>query len=112
MPVRVQRKRTKGFKLPINTVCVTRGTKWGNPFTFGDFLVSLTLLASVRRIENHEVMNGEGLKWILESYKKYMQENPELVALAKKELKGKNLACWCGLNDGCHADILLEIANS
>jgi hypothetical protein len=27
------------------------------------------------------------------------------------DLKGKNLACWCSLDKGCHADILLELAN-
>ena len=29
---RIQRKRTAGFKLPENTKCVNRGTKWGNPY--------------------------------------------------------------------------------
>jgi len=29
---RIQRKRTKGFRLPPNTVCVDRSTKLGNPF--------------------------------------------------------------------------------
>jgi hypothetical protein len=27
------------------------------------------------------------------------------------ELRGKNLACWCPLNQPCHADVLLELAN-
>ena len=27
------------------------------------------------------------------------------------ELRGKNLACWCPLDQPCHADVLLEIAN-
>jgi hypothetical protein len=31
-PVRIQRKRTKGWKMPPNTVSVTRPGKWGNPF--------------------------------------------------------------------------------
>lgn len=26
-------------------------------------------------------------------------------------LRGKNLACWCPLDQPCHADVLLEIAN-
>lgn len=26
-------------------------------------------------------------------------------------LKGKDLACWCPLDQPCHADVLLEIAN-
>ncbi len=34
----------------------------------------------------------------------------------KRELKGKNLACWCplppkGADDVCHAAVLLRIAN-
>ncbi|WP_269076435.1 DUF4326 domain-containing protein [Sphingobium cupriresistens] len=27
-------------------------------------------------------------------------------------LRGKNLACWCPLDQPCHADVLLEIANA
>jgi hypothetical protein len=34
-PIGIQRKRTKGFKLPPNTVCVNRGTIWGNPYKVG-----------------------------------------------------------------------------
>ncbi len=30
----------------------------------------------------------------------------------RRELAGKNLACWCRLDQACHADILLEVANS
>ncbi len=26
-------------------------------------------------------------------------------------LRGKNLACWCKLDQPCHADVLLELAN-
>jgi hypothetical protein len=28
------------------------------------------------------------------------------------ELRGKNLACWCKPGEPCHADVLLELANS
>jgi hypothetical protein len=28
------------------------------------------------------------------------------------KLRGKNLACFCPLDQCCHADVLLEIANS
>lgn len=31
-PKRIQRKRTKGFRLPPNTVCVTRPGPLGNPW--------------------------------------------------------------------------------
>lgn len=29
----------------------------------------------------------------------------------RRELAGKNLACWCPLDQPCHADVLLELAN-
>ena len=34
-----------------------------------------------------------------------------LAQLAPEELRGKNLACWCPLDQPCHADVLLELAN-
>ena len=34
-PERIQRKRTKGWKMPENTVSVCRPGKWGNPFRVG-----------------------------------------------------------------------------
>lgn len=30
----------------------------------------------------------------------------------REELRGKNLACWCPLDQPCHADVLLELANN
>jgi len=34
-PIRIQRKRTKGWKKPENAVYVGRGSEWGNPFVVG-----------------------------------------------------------------------------
>jgi Domain of unknown function (DUF4326) len=31
---------------------------------------------------------------------------------ARRELAGRDLACWCPLGQPCHADTLLEIANN
>ena len=31
-PIRIQLRRTKGWRMPENTVRVARPTKWGNPF--------------------------------------------------------------------------------
>ncbi|EUA64977.1 hypothetical protein I542_5155 [Mycobacteroides abscessus 1948] len=30
----------------------------------------------------------------------------------RRELRGHDLACWCPLDQPCHADVLLEIANA
>jgi len=35
--------------------------------------------------------------------------HPEYVI--RRELRGKDLVCWCKLSQECHADLLLEIAN-
>jgi hypothetical protein len=29
----------------------------------------------------------------------------------QRDLAGKDLACWCPLDQPCHADVLLELAN-
>jgi len=50
-------------------------------------------------------------------YKSVATDNEKLVAAARLELRGRNLACWCHLPtephepDMCHAAVLLEIAN-
>lgn len=40
MPIRIQRKRTKGFRLPPGCIYVGRPGPWGNPFPLsGSFIV-------------------------------------------------------------------------
>lgn len=96
-PVRLQRSRAKGARLispnGLPVVCVTRPSKFGNPFRVGKYLSS-----------------GEAA----ERYREWLRHPHqwERVIAIKKELRGKNLACFCSLNKPCHADILLEIANA
>ncbi len=86
-PKRIQRQRTKGWRMPPNTVSVARPSKFGNP-------LKLTLYTRQKAVELFE-------KHLTDRAKK----------IIKKELKGKNLACFCKPYELCHADILLEIAN-
>ncbi len=37
---------------------------------------------------------------------------PPLLSDIRARLRGKNLACWCALDDPCHVDVLLEVANA
>jgi Domain of unknown function (DUF4326) len=37
-------------------------------------------------------------------------ESVDLAAL-RRNLAGRDLACWCPLNQPCHADVPLELAN-
>jgi Domain of unknown function (DUF4326) len=34
-----------------------------------------------------------------------------MLAATRTALGGKNLACWCNLDQPCHADVLLKVAN-
>jgi hypothetical protein len=92
---RIQRKRIKGWKMPPNTVYVGRPSKWGNPYSMKD---GLTRQEAVDLYEN----------WIKEE----IAIAPENLTEIKAELAGKDLACWCAVGGPCHANILLELANS
>jgi Domain of unknown function (DUF4326) len=48
---------------------------------------------------------------VIAKYRDWLCEQPELIAFAKIELRGKDLICWCAPL-ACHADVLLEVANS
>lgn len=98
MPVRIQLRRTKGWRKPPNTVVVARPTKWGNPFKSHPDGVCLPrpeeAVADFRAFLTHTITGVT------------------LAQHAKTELRGKNLACWCRIGSPCHADVLLEIANA
>lgn len=105
-PRRVQLKRTKGWRMPENTVKVDRTTKWGNPFIPG----KPSAMAGGRLVEDKRHA------YVL--YRATAPDNEALVKAAQAELRGKNLACWCPVlpyseHDGCcHADVLLQLANA
>lgn len=105
-PRRIQRKRTKGWRMPSNTISVTRPSKWGNPHKVGGFCWGAQITSRYEAVKLFELLvKDHGLQY------------PFIQEVIKKELKGKNLACFCPLVDkngnhvSCHADILLEIAN-
>ena len=129
MPKRIQRKRTKGWRMPEGAVYVGRPTKWGNPFE----------VYRCKCCDAWDVRDENGVVYLLDH--KYLQEHPDVAltcstsrarteALAQavslyymdlnwelapyphaSELRGKDLACWCPLDQPCHADVLLELAN-
>lgn len=74
--------------MPDNTVKVDRSTPWGNPFLASNAVASGKYRAGA-----------------------VADEAPELLARARAELRGKNLACWCALDQPCHADVWLELTN-
>ena len=99
--------------MPPNTVKVDRSSRWGNPFVIGEAADAKKLgkkapaeLRGVVTRDREEAIELFNL-WI---------HGPSEVAAAWRasvhELRGKNLACWCPLDGPCHAEVLLELANS
>src|SRR5262245_42589187 len=97
-PVRVQQSRARGWRKPEGAVSVARPSRWGNPFIVSEHQTR------AQAVENFELALREGR----------LQFS---VASVRRELAGKDLMCWCPLEDEdgkpvpCHADVLLRVAN-
>ena len=108
-PKRIQLRRTKSWRKPEGVVSVVRGTDWGNPFKVG-----------ARLRYEHDLPNGDvyvmdcspiTAELAVALFKAWMIDRG-FIDQAARELRGKDLACWCKIGDPCHGDWLLEIANS
>ena len=96
-PQRIQRKRTKGWRMPEGAVYVGRPTTWGNPWQVGP---AMSPAGAVWRY-NDAALGRLG---------KFAYGVPDLATI-RMELAGKDLVCWCPIGSPCHADILLDLAN-
>src|SRR5687768_14005780 len=121
-PIRIQRKRTKGYNLQADSlsrnglpcVYVGRPSWWGNPFRvdyskaeferqqcLDAFRALLTLdyewfkRTGFMPWTAGAVISVWGLKTVAD------------IDNLLEPLRGKNLACWCREGAPCHADILL-----
>lgn len=91
--IRVQRKREPGFRLPSNTLVVTRGTKYGNPIKMRD------------ESERENTVNA---------FRHYLNMHPELVFLFLRDCEERrieHIACFCPVHVPCHGDVWIEIWN-
>ena len=105
-PKRIQRRRAKGWRMPTNAVYVGRPTKWGNPFVVG---------VDGTRAECLHLYRALAMGFLCISKEREHVERQQrahrAMEAAKRELRGKDLACFCPLSSPCHADVLLELAN-
>ena len=110
MPKRVQLRRPKGWRMPENAVKVDRSTKWGNPFT----VVSVGTREKCVEVFSDLIKRGPCLGYLADAWPSVKaQEVRRAYILANLyQLRGKNLACWCPLDQPCHADVLLQLANA
>jgi hypothetical protein len=111
-PRRIQLSRRKGWRKPPNTVNVARPTKWGNPFRSSSYTQAQAVeLYRTAVMGAMPIAFAAGLVRHVEIMELANAQVDRLAALPLHELRGKNLACWCPLDQPCHADVLLELAN-
>ncbi len=121
-PVRLQLSRSKGFNLQHNSVAanglpainVARPSRYGNPVTQQDFID----LQKIWKEMGHKPIEGTWQQHAVRCFDAWLggeigeMGKPPTAAEIRRDLKGRNLACWCKPGDPCHADVLLEIANA
>lgn len=119
-PKRIQRTRTKGWRMPEGVLFVGRPTFWGNPFAVGKVAAHrhrATTAPYDFYADHHQIVSAEQA---VSLYRKiicdpvehqYLGHNTPTMHAIRMELAGKNLACWCPLDQPCHADVLLALAN-
>jgi len=116
-PKRIQRKRTKGWRMPEGAVSCTRPGKYGNPFVIGGYFRMgdgrpgfsyLQCLSKELAGPGYTLIEtaAQAVEWFREYRKRYPFHPDDLAAL-----RGKDLACFCALDQPCHVDVLLEVAN-
>jgi hypothetical protein len=101
-PLRVQRRRTKGWRKPPGSVICDRTTVFGNPHKgedaverFREWLVQCHLYQRGYREFDLSMVTTQGLE----------------ILNRLPELRGKKLLCTCSLDKPCHVDVLAEWAN-
>lgn len=105
MPKRIQRKRTKGWRMPEGAVYVGRPSSWGNPFQVGEPFRYFSLTHGWR------VGVIGSVKHAATEFRIYLAGRIDMHEQVRRELGGKDLACWCPPEQACHADALLDLAN-
>jgi len=122
MPKRIQRKRTKGWRMPPNTIYVGRPTKWGNPYTVvelsedereGDDRAWCVLSSEGSQVSREFSSKSDAAQCAVEWFQEAVVDSVLSYEPGFFEpLRGKDLCCWCPLGQPCHADVLLALANA
>ncbi|MFJ8146598.1 DUF4326 domain-containing protein [Streptomyces sp. NPDC096048] len=113
-PVRIQRRRTKGWTLAgaadlyRGGMIVDRSSRYGNP-------CKVTLMQEMGYDDPHAAAAANYRTWLAGSRSdaptdKADQQRERILA-GLHDLRGKDLACTCPLDRACHADYLLRLAN-
>ena len=99
--------------MPEGAIYVGRPTKWGNQWRVVSFQrggYGVTFKNYKNRTGAVYPLKQIALERIVELYEADVITSRLYEEI--NELRGKDLACWCALDQPCHADVLLRLANS
>ncbi|MEX5717784.1 DUF4326 domain-containing protein [Geodermatophilus maliterrae] len=119
-PRRIRLSRSAGWRKPSGAVVVARPTRWGNPFRVGSAYMWLAgeedrtwPVPTSRQPGDHpdgvRVVRCPDTATAVRWFRFWAQG--DYATQARRLLRGHDLACWCPLDQPCHADVLLELAN-
>ena len=136
LPKRIQLRRTKGWKKPEGAIVVSRPSKYGNPFAVTGGWQEAFRAVALGELGNEAGRRAAAVKlyewWLTADYTETVQADgpddkrtpwqrevmtvtagrrPPTREEIRRELRGRDLACWCRLDQSCHADVLLKLAN-
>lgn len=101
--------------MPENTVSVSRPTIYGNPFTHPKTAEAVAAFRQYCQGGTQSfTMSPGGLQFAKGLHKNSLHWawSDWLRTEGLAAIRGKNLACWCKPGEPCHADVLLELANT
>jgi len=123
-PRRIQRKRTKGWRMPEGAIYVGRPSRWGNDARVGDCAECRwgthdgehRPMTAADAVEDYRI-GWEAMTAAEASIGRMTPEEIRQTGVSGvqvdlfADIRGHDLACWCPLDQPCHADVLLELAN-
>lgn len=105
MPKRIQMTRQRAWRYEHpDAVVVPRPSRWGNPYA---------VAGTTRDFDGVETAVNDR-ETAVALFRRLLQEasgDSTADAYFLATLAGRDLACWCPLDQHCHADVLLELAN-
>jgi len=106
---RIQRKRTKGWRMPPGTRYVGRLSRWGNPFKVIGIRAVWHVYLGSDPVTTVRSSKRDAEESAVDLFREYARERLDKEPGWLDPLVGHDLACWCGLDHPCHADVLIEM---
>lgn len=117
MPERIQLRRTRGWRKPEGCIVVARPTQWGNPHRVRKtkdrrgWMVWGNGYCHYSADPDRPMTRREAAEWAVEKFRAMYPDGSNNAYMARIQLRGHDLGCWCPLDMPCHASVLLELAN-